>query len=150
MATQVAEPAPSGGAIHLDVVTPDRRLVSEMVDEIILPGSEGYLGVRPGHAPLLTSLGIGYVMYRRDDTRHYLALAGGFAEVLPNAVTVLADTSERAESIDRERAERARDRALALLREREPGTDLDLAQVALMKALVRIQVSQGIGPNEPA
>jgi len=134
--------------MHLDIVTPDRRLVSETVDEVVLPGSEGYLGVLPGHAPLLTSLGIGSVMHRRDGTRHYLALAGGFAEVLPERVTILADISERSEAIDRDRAERARERALKRLRDREPGTDFDRAQIALMKALIRLQISGGIGSNE--
>jgi F-type H+-transporting ATPase subunit epsilon len=136
--------------MHLDIVTPDRRLVSETVDEVVLPGSEGYLGVLPGHAPLLTSLGIGYVMHRREGTRRYLALAGGFAEVLPDRVTILADISERADAIDRDRAGRARDRALKRLRDREPGTDFDRAQIALMKALIRLQISQGTGPNEPS
>jgi F-type H+-transporting ATPase subunit epsilon len=136
--------------MHLDIVTPDRRLVSETVDEVVLPGSEGYLGVLPGHAPLLTSLGIGYVMHRREGTRRYLALAGGFAEVLPDRVTILAHISERADAIDRDRAERARDRALKRLRDKEPGTDFDRAQIALMKALIRLQISQGAGPNEPS
>ena len=136
--------------MHLDIVTPDRRLVSETVDEVVLPGSEGYLGVLSGHAPLLTRLGIGYVMHRRGGTRHFLALAGGFAEVLPERVTILADISERADAIDRDRAGRARDRALQRLRDREPGTDFDRAQVALMKALIRLQINQGIGPNEPS
>jgi len=134
--------------MHLDIVTPDRRLVSETVDEVVLPGTEGYLGVLPGHAPLLTSLGVGYVMHRRGGTRHYLALAGGFAEVLPERVTILADISERSEAIDRDRAERARDRALKRLRDREPGTDFDRAQIALMKSLIRLQISRGIGSNE--
>jgi len=138
------------GALHLDIVTPERRLVSEIVDEVVLPGSEGYLGVLPGHAPLLTSLGIGYVMHRREGTRHWLALAGGFAEVLPDRVTILADISERADAIDRARAEQARDRALSRLRDRPPGTDFDRAQVALMKSLIRLQISQRTGPNEPS
>ena len=76
------------------------------------------------------------------------ALAGGFAEVLPERVTILADISERSEAIDRDRAERARDRALKRLRDREPGTDFDRAQIALMKSLIRLQISRGIGSNE--
>ncbi len=138
------------GALHLDIVTPDRRLVSEIVDEVVLPGSEGYLGVLPGHAPLLTRLGIGYVMHRRGGTRHWLALAGGFAEVLPDRVTILADISERVDTIDRARAEQARDRALKRLRDRPPGTDFERAQIALMKSLIRLQISHGTGPNEPS
>jgi F-type H+-transporting ATPase subunit epsilon len=137
-------------AIHLEVVTPERRLMSEVVDEVVLPGSEGYLGVLPGHTPLLTSLGIGLIMYRRGSVRRQLAIAWGFAEVLPDRVSVLAEIAERAEEIDRDRAQKARDRALGRLRGRAPDTDFKRAQVALQKALVRIQVSRGIGPNEPA
>lgn len=137
-------------AIRFEVVTPEKRLVSETVDEVVLPGSEGYLGVLPGHAPLLTLLGIGALAYRLGTTRRYLALAEGFAEVLPDRVLVLADTAERPETIDRERAERSRDRALDRLRGRGPGSDFDRAQAALQRALVRLQVAQGIGPDERA
>jgi len=136
-------------SIHLEVVTPEGRLVSEVVDEVILPGSEGSLGARPGHTPLLTSLGIGELIYRRGSDRRLLAIAWGFAEVLPDRVSVLAEVGERAEGIDRERAAAARDRALKRLRERAAETDFERAQVALQKALIRLQVSQGIGANEP-
>jgi len=134
-------------AIRLEIVTPSMRLVSEVVDEVILPGSLGYLGVRPGHAPLLTSLGIGRITYRRAAGRGELALAGGFAEVLPDRVTVLADIAERAETIDRDRAEKARDRALKRLRGGERDTDFERAQVALEKALIRLSIHSG-GPND--
>src|SRR5262245_2676173 len=137
-------------SIHLEVVTPDKRLVSEVVDEVVLPGSQGSLGVRPGHTPLLTTLGIGELVYRRGAEKRYVAVAWGFAEVLPEKVSVLAEVAERAEGIDRERAARARDRALKRLRERAQDTDFARAQVALQKAIIRIQVSQGIGPNEPS
>jgi F-type H+-transporting ATPase subunit epsilon len=137
-------------SLHLEVVTPEGRLVSEVVDEVILPGSEGSLGVRPGHTPLLTSLGIGELVYRRGSDRRLLAIAWGFAEVLPDRVSVLAEIAERAEGIDRERATAARDRALKLLRERAAETDFNRAQIALQKSLIRIQVSQGIGSNEPS
>jgi F-type H+-transporting ATPase subunit epsilon len=135
-------------SLHLEVVTPEGRLVSEVVDEVVLPGSEGSLGVRPGHTPLLTSLGIGELVYRRGSDRRLLAIAWGFAEVLPDRVSVLAEIAERAEGIDRERATAARDRALKRLRERAAETDFNRAQIALQKSLIRIQVSQGIGPNE--
>jgi len=137
-------------SIHLEIVTPERRLVSEVADEVVLPGSEGSLGVLPGHTPLLTTLGIGELTYRRGGDRRYLAIAWGFAEVLPDRVSVLAEIAERAEGIDRERAAAARDRALQRLRERAAETDFKRAQIALQKALIRIQVSQGIGPNEPS
>src|SRR5437899_7583737 len=110
-------------ALFLEVVTPERRIVAEMVDETILPGSEGYLGVRPGHAPLLSALGIGELTYRRGTGRRHLALTWGFVEVLPDRVSVLAEIAERAEEIDRGRAERARDRALARLQGRDGETD---------------------------
>jgi len=137
-------------SIHLEIVTPERRLVSEVADEVVLPGSEGSLGVLPGHTPLLTTLGIGELTYRRGGDRRYLAIAWGFVEVLPDRVSVLAEIAERAEGIDRERAAAARDRALQRLRERAAETDFKRAQIALQKALIRIQVSQGIGPNEPS
>jgi F-type H+-transporting ATPase subunit epsilon len=137
-------------SIQLEVVTPDKRVVSEVVDEVILPGSEGSLGVLPGHTPLLTTLGIGELVYRRGGARRYVAIAWGFAEVLPDRVSVLAEIAERAEGIDRERAARARDRALERLRERPAETDFKRAQVALQKAIIRIQVSQGTGPNGSA
>lgn len=136
-------------SIHLEVVTPEEKLVSEVVDEVVLPGSQGSLGVRPGHTPLLTTLGIGELVYRRGGAKRYVAIAWGFAEVLPDRVSVLAEIAERAEGIDRERAARARDRALKRLRERAAETDFKRAQVALQKSLIRIQVSEGIGPNEP-
>jgi len=98
-------------SIHLEIVTPEQRLVNEVVDEVVLPGSEGSLGVLPGHTPLLTTLGIGELMYRRGTARRFLAIAWGFAEVLPDRVSVLAEIAERAEGIDRERALKARDRA---------------------------------------
>ena len=135
-------------SIHLEVVTPDKRVVSEVVDEVVLPGSQGSLGVRPGHTPLLTTLGIGELVYRRGAETKYVAIAWGFAEVLPERVSVLAEVAEKAEGVDRERAARARDRALKRLRERSQDTDFARAQVALQKAIIRIQVSQGIGPNE--
>ncbi len=129
------------GSILLDVVTPDRKLVAEAVDEVILPGTLGYLGVLPGHAPLLTALGIGELFYRQGTARRYLSLAWGFAEILPERVSVLAEIAERAEDIDRDRAQRARERALGRLQGRDPETDFNRAQVALEKAIVRLQVS---------
>ncbi len=137
-------------SIHLEIVTPEQRLVSEIVDEVVLPGSEGSLGVLPGHTPLLTTLGIGELVYRRGGVKRYVAIAWGFAEVLPDRVAVLAEIAERAEGIDRERAARARDRAMKRLREGASETDFKRAQVALQKAIVRIQVGHGTGPNEPS
>ncbi|MGH9797490.1 MAG: F0F1 ATP synthase subunit epsilon [Candidatus Polarisedimenticolia bacterium] len=134
--------------ILFEVVTPEKRVVSEVVDEVVLPGSEGYLGVLPGHAPLLTRLGIGDLTYRLGRARRHLALAGGFAEVLPDRVIVLADVAERPEGIDRDRAGKARDRALERLRSKGAGTDFERAQASLQKALIRLQVAQHIRPDE--
>jgi F-type H+-transporting ATPase subunit epsilon len=128
-------------SLSVEVVIPEKRLVSETVNEVVLPGSEGSLGVLPGHAPLLTGLATGELVLKRGETRHYLSVVGGFAEVLPDRVTVLAEIAERAEDIDGERAGRARDRALDRLRGNQPDIDFDRAQVALQKALIRIQVA---------
>ncbi len=128
-------------SIQVEVVTPEGRLVSEVADEVVLPGSEGYLGVLPGHVPLLTTLAIGEMVLRRGGLRRYLIVAWGFAEVLPDRVSVLADVAERAEDINRDRAGRARDRALDRLRGRRSDVDFQRAQAALQKALVRIQVA---------
>src|SRR5688572_31255384 len=97
--------------LTLEIVTPDRALVTEQVDELQLPGSEGYFGVLPGHTPLLATLHVGEMWYRIGQERHYLSIAFGFAEVLPERVTVLAQIAERAQDIDIERAERAKRRA---------------------------------------
>jgi len=126
--------------IHLTVVTPERKLVDVKVDEVVLPGSEGYFGVLPGHAPLLASLSVGEITYRQNTASKHLAVAWGFAEVLADQVSVLADIAERAEDIDLERARKARERAEALLKK---GTDVDwdMARVALEKSMIRIQVA---------
>src|SRR4051794_31121813 len=93
--------------ITVEIVTPDRSIAREDVDEVQLPGSEGYLGVLPGHTPLLTTLKVGELWYRIGSDRFYLAVAFGFAEVLPDRVTILAQIAERAQDIDVERAEAA-------------------------------------------
>ena len=98
--------------LALEIATPTRLVVTETVDEIVIPGSEGYFGVLPGHAPFLTTLGIGELMYRIGRDEHFLAVAGGFAEVRNDKVIVLADTAERPGEIDRARAERARATAI--------------------------------------
>src|SRR5512147_2820640 len=98
-------------SLALEIVTPDRAIASQQVDEVELPGSEGYFGVLPGHTPLLASLQVGELWYRVGQEKHYLSIAFGFAEVLPDRVTVLAQIAERAQEIDVERAERAKQRA---------------------------------------
>ena len=125
--------------VLLQVVTPERSVVHEEVDEIILPGSEGYLGVLPGHTPLLTSLKIGEIKYRQGSEAKFLAVSWGFAEVLPNKVTVLADLAERPDDIDVASAQEAKARAEAMLK--DPEADFRAAQAALEQALVRLQVA---------
>ena len=98
-------------SLTLEVVTPDRAIIKEQVDEVVLPGSEGSFGVLPGHAPLLATLQVGEMWYRKGQETHYLVLAFGFVEVLPDKVTVLAHIAEKAEEIDLTRAEAAKVRA---------------------------------------
>lgn len=139
--------------IDLQIVTPDRLLVHEEVDEVQIPGSQGYFGVLPGHTPLLASLAVGELWYRKGQEKTYLAIAFGFAEVLPDRVTILARLAERAEEIDVDRAEASRKRAEERLSQASHSDlDLERARVALMKALVRLQVSSriGVGPRTGA
>ena len=129
----------------LQVVTPERSVLHEEVDEILLPGSQGYLGVLPGHTPLLTSLKIGEIKYRKGGKTAFLAVSWGFVEVLPDKVTVLADLAERPEEIDVESAREAKDRAEKMLR--DPEADFKAAMAALEQALVRLQVAAKGGPS---
>ena len=126
----------------LEVVTPDKLLVRETVDEVELPGAEGYLGILPGHTPLLGILKIGEMWYRKGTTKTYLSLAFGFVEVLPDKVTVLAHVAERAEDIDLTRAEKAKVRAEERVGgPRTPEVDFERARIAMMKSLIRLQVA---------
>ena len=127
--------------IDLQIVTPDRLIVQEQVDEVEIPGSEGYFGVLPGHTPLLASLAVGELWYRKGLEKFYLSLAFGFAEVLPDRVTILARLAERAEDIDVERAEEARRRAEQRLSQSASEFDYERARIALTKSLMRLQVS---------
>jgi F-type H+-transporting ATPase subunit epsilon len=128
--------------LTLEIATPTRLVVSAQVDEVVAPGVEGYFGALPGHAPFLTTLGVGELTYRTGREEFHLAVAGGFCEVRNDKVIVLADTAERPDEIDRDRAERARQRAEQRLAGR--GTDeIDYAraQAALARALSRLQVA---------
>ena len=127
--------------IHLTVVTPERKVADRQVDEVILPGSEGYFGVLPGHAPLLASLKVGEISYRAEGKWHFISVAWGFVEVLADRVSVLADIAERAEEIDLDRAQKARSRAEERLKKPED-VDWDRARASLEKAFMRIQVSR--------
>ncbi len=127
--------------LTLEIVTPERALAHEQVDEVQIPGADGYFDVLPGHTPLLASLQVGELWYRRGADKQYLSVAFGFAEVLPDRVTILARIGERAEDIDVVRAEEAKRRAQDLLARRPADVDLELARVSLLKALVRLQVA---------
>jgi F-type H+-transporting ATPase subunit epsilon len=127
--------------LQLQIVSADRSLVNERVDEVEIPGADGYFGVLPGHTPLLALLGAGELWYRQGQEKHYLAIAFGFAEVLPDRVTVLAQLAERANEIDVARAETARKRAEQRLASPSLDMDFERARIALMKALVRLQVA---------
>jgi F-type H+-transporting ATPase subunit epsilon len=129
------------GKIDLTVVTPERSIVHEQVDELQIPGAAGYFGVLPGHAPLFSELKIGEVAYRQGDRWFFLSVAWGFVEVQSDHVRILAETAERAHEIDVDRATRAKQRAEQRIA--KGGTDIDYARalVALERALIRIQVS---------
>jgi F-type H+-transporting ATPase subunit epsilon len=129
------------GMIFLRVVTPNEQLVREDVESIQAPGLEGYLGILPGHAPLLSKLRVGELSYRQGNSTQRLVVTGGILEVLPRQVTVLAKAAERPEDIDLARAESAKQRAEKRLAEKGPDMDLDRATVALDRALIRIQVA---------
>jgi F-type H+-transporting ATPase subunit epsilon len=108
---------------------------------VIVPAAKGYLGVLPGHTPLLARLDIGQLSYRKGSETFYLLVAFGFAEILPDRVTVLAQTAEKAEEIDLKRAETARDRAQERLSRPTLEMDFERARIAMMKALIRLQVA---------
>ena len=126
--------------LTLSIVTPERELVRAQVDEVELPGSEGYFGVLPGHTPMLATLTVGRLTYKSGPDTQVLAIALGFAEVLPDAVTVLAQIAERPEDIDMARAEASRKRAEERLASTTSDLDYERARTALDKAALRLQV----------
>ena len=130
--------------LTLEIVTPERALAHENVDEIQIPGSHGFLGVLPGHTPLLTTLQVGEAWYRQGDEITHLSIAFGFAEVLPDRVTILAQIAERAEDIDVERAEAAQKRARERIDKPVDDMDFERARIALMKSMIRLQVASKI------
>jgi F-type H+-transporting ATPase subunit epsilon len=126
----------------LEFVTPARSIVHEDVDEVELPGEEGYFGVLPGHAPMLAALKVGSMWYRKGSEKQYAFIADGFAEVLPDRVAVLAQVAERAEDIDLARAEAAKHRAEERLARPVADIDFERARIALLRALTRLQIAQ--------
>jgi F-type H+-transporting ATPase subunit epsilon len=129
-------------AIELVIVTPEKQLLREKVVEVQMPGENGYLGILRGHALLMTELGIGELSYHDMSGKEstHIAIVRGFAEVLPDRVTVLAETAERAEEIDVQRAKEALARAEKRLASNDPNIDWDRANISLQRALIRIQV----------
>ncbi len=127
--------------LQLQIVSADRPLVNELVDEVQIPGTKGYLGVLPGHTPLLTTLQVGQLWYRQGPEKHFLSIAFGFAEIQPDRVTILAQIAERADEIDVTRAEAAKKRAEERLGKPTVDIDFERARIALLKSLIRLQVA---------
>jgi F-type H+-transporting ATPase subunit epsilon len=133
-------------AIELQVVTPQRHVLQETVQAIEIPGKEGYLGILPGHAPLITELGIGILAYRKGTETRYLTIVGGYAEVLPDRVIVLAEISERAEEIDVGRTRAAQERAQTELAKASAGSEeWQQQRLAIDRALMRMQAIAKVG-----
>ena len=133
-------------SIELEVVTPERHVLAQTVKWIEMPGKEGYLGILPGHAPLITELGIGVLTYRNNGDTHFLTVIQGYAEVLPDRVIVLAEIAERAEEIDIARTRTALERAKAAVAKtdvRDP--EWARATLALQRAMARLQAASRAG-----
>jgi F-type H+-transporting ATPase subunit epsilon len=126
---------------QLEIVTPEKMVVKTPAQEAQIPGKDGYLGILPGHAPLITELGVGEIKFYADGAEEHLAVAWGFAEVLPDKVTILAESAERPSEIDVERARKAKERAEQRLASGETTVDVDRALDALQRAETRIDVA---------
>jgi len=126
--------------IQLEIVTPERLVVKDTVDDVQIPGITGYLGILPGHAPLITEIAVGEITYHSGGQPRRISVAWGFAEVLPDKVTILAETAERADEIDVARAQAAKQRAEDELKKAGPSGDAD-AQAALQRATTRLEVA---------
>jgi F-type H+-transporting ATPase subunit epsilon len=124
--------------IHLEIVTPEKQLFSGAVDSVTVPSNIGYLGILPGHAPLLAELGIGEVSFKIGDRTDYVFCSWGFVEVLPDRVVLLAQTAESASDIDVKRAEEAKMRAEKLLVSKDSTIDYRRAELALLRAISRL------------
>jgi F-type H+-transporting ATPase subunit epsilon len=127
---------------QLEIVTPEKMVVRDVAEEMQIPGKDGYLGILPGHAPLISELAVGEITYRNGATTHHLAVAWGFAEVLPDKVTILAETAERAEEVDVSRAEQAKQRAEAELPKGQSEEDFKRIGADLKRAETRIEVAE--------
>jgi F-type H+-transporting ATPase subunit epsilon len=133
---------------QLEIVTPEKKVVNTTAAEVQIPGKNGYLGILPGHAPLITELAVGEVTFHTGAAEEQrLAVAWGFAEVLPDKVTILAETAERPAEIDLERARKAKARAEERLSSGDPNVDVERSLNALQKAETRLEVAEGKGPS---
>jgi F-type H+-transporting ATPase subunit epsilon len=130
---------------QLEIVTPEKKVVDTAATEAQIPGKNGYLGVLPGHAPLVTELAVGEITFRAGREEQRLAVAWGFAEVLPDRVTILAETAERPPEIDVERARKAKARAEQRLTSGDTSVDVERSLNALQKAETRLEVAEGKG-----
>ena len=128
--------------LELEVVTPEGLLLRDEVDEVQVPGSQGYFGVLPGHTPFISTLGLGEIMYRQQGTRHYLTCFWGYCEVLPDRVSILAELGERAEEIDAARAEAARNSAEARMKSIKDEAGYEDARLAYVRAVTRLTVAR--------
>ena len=129
--------------LQLEIVTPERLAYSDMVDSVVLPGAEGEMGVLPHHAPLLATLGVGELRIRKGGEEEFFAIAGGFVQVRPDKVVVMAETADMASEIDVEKAEAARREAeKALESGYVEGDDLSAARASLQQALLRLRVAE--------
>ena len=126
---------------QLEIVTPEKKVVEAAAEEVQIPGKNGYLGILPGHAPLITELAVGEVSFRENATEQHLAVAWGFAEVLPNKVTILAETAERPSEIDVKRAREAKERAEQRLTSGDVSVDVERALDSLHRAEARLDVA---------
>ena len=127
---------------QLEIVTPAKLMVKDAAEEAQIPGLSGYLGILPGHAPLITELAVGVITYKASGTTHTLSVAWGFAEVLPDKVTILAEAAERPQEIDVARAQEAKNRAETLLKSNDPKVDYARAEDALQRAETRLSVAK--------
>jgi F-type H+-transporting ATPase subunit epsilon len=128
--------------INLEIVTPEKHLFSGQVDSVTVPANTGYLGILPGHAPLLAELGIGEISFSADGETDYLFCSWGFLEVLPDRVVLLAQTAELASNIDIKRAEEAKVRAEEMLSSKDPDIDFQRAELALIRAIARLDAAK--------
>ena len=133
------------GTLQLEVVTPDKTVVSAQVEMVVCPGVEGEFGVLPQHVSLLSARKIGALRYRAEGKDEYVFISGGFADVNNNVLSVLAESAEQAADIDAARAQAARERAEKRLAEKQEGLDQVRAEAALQRAMTRLQVVQFLG-----